>query len=61
MRRRYLLKALNPDLAYEVEKEGIINYLEIIKFVRKAEQLFNKYKKDKNSKKKWIKWIKMIY
>jgi hypothetical protein len=42
-KKRYLLKALNPKLAYEVERNGTTDYLSTIKNVKKAETLLNKY------------------
>jgi hypothetical protein len=51
MKRRYLLKSLNPELAYEVEKEATMDYSRTIRFIKKAEMLNNKYQHIKNTKK----------
>lgn len=50
-KRRYLLKSLNPQLAYEVEREGTCDYLTTLKNVKRAEQLINKYKNQIDDKK----------
>ncbi|ORZ07195.1 hypothetical protein BCR42DRAFT_442906 [Absidia repens] len=42
-KKRHLLKSLKPELAYEVEKEGLKGYGETMKFVKKAEMLFYKH------------------
>ncbi|ORZ04740.1 hypothetical protein BCR42DRAFT_444033 [Absidia repens] len=40
IKKRYLLKSLEPELEYEVEKEGPKAYGETMKFMKKAEMLF---------------------
>jgi hypothetical protein len=51
MKKRYLVKVLNKELAYEVERSRPSSFVDTIKEAKRVEALTNKYKDDQQTRK----------
>jgi hypothetical protein len=51
MKKRYLVKALNKEMAYEVERSRPSSFVDTIKEAKRVEALTNKYKNDQPARK----------